>query len=385
VDLKKDYAPRIGISWDPTDDHRSKVYASYGHFFEGIPMDLVIRSFSYERQPSIINFSPTAVTPDPAAEAAYNTGNPDPETWTVSKILGGFTEPSDPNLKGQYIREFIAGGEREIATDVVVGAKFIYRNYQRVIEDFLCIDDGTYCIGNPGEGIMKEIYGLDYTTLYPAPKPERVFRGFELDASKRFSNNWQAMASYLYSKLEGNYDGEYSPFTNVGADPNISAAYDYFDFFTDGQDLTKITNHGDLSNDHRHQFKVSGMYIAPFHLSVGASAYYRSGTPLTRYGYSRDYGRYEFFLTQRGAEGRTPDIYEVDLHLGYPLKIKKVTANLLLDVFNLLNAQRPVLLDERYGFSQEDNSSPIPVNPNYLQPAQRTPPTSFRLGLRVSY
>jgi hypothetical protein len=107
-----------------------------------------------------------------------------------------------------------------------------------------------------------------------------------LDVTKRFSTNWQAIASYLWSKLEGNYDGEVAPFTNVGPDPNISAAYDYYDFFTDGQNRDEITNRGPLSNDRRHQFKVSGVYVTPFRLSVGLTAYYRTGTPVTRYGFS---------------------------------------------------------------------------------------------------
>src|SRR6266511_2843398 len=65
--------------------------------------------------------------------------------------------------------------------------------------------------------------------------------------SWRRTTPWRAIASYIYSKLEGNYDGEYAPFTNVGADPNISAMYDYYDFFTNGKDLSKITNTGPLS------------------------------------------------------------------------------------------------------------------------------------------
>jgi len=376
IDLKKDYAPRLGIAWDPNGDHKTKVFASLGRFYEQIPMDLVIRSFSYERQPAIINFSPTSTAPDPAAEALYGTG---------SKILGGFTEPSDPNLKNQYLTEYILGGEREVVTDVAVGVKGIYRSYGRIIEDFLCADDGTYCIGNPGQGIMKQIFGLDYTTLYDAPKPERKYRGVQLDVTKRYSKNWQAMASYIYSKLEGNYDGEYAPFTNVGADPNISAMYDYYDFFTNGSDLKTITNHGPLSNDRRHQFKFSGVYNTPYKLSVGVSAYWRSGTPLTRYGYSDAYGRYEFFLTERGGEGRTPSNYDADLHLGYPIAVRGVTVNVLLDVFNILNTQRAVLLDERWGFAEEDNASPTPVNPNYGKPFLRTPPTSARLGVRISF
>jgi hypothetical protein len=232
---------------------------------------------------------------------------------------------------------------------------------------------------------MKEIFTLDYSTTYPAPKAKRTFKGVQLDATKRFSSNWQAMASYLYSKLDGNYDGEFAPFTNVGADPNISAAYDYYDFFTNGSDLSTITNHGPLSNDRRNQFKVSGVYNTPWSLSVGLAAYWRSGTPLTRYGYSDAYGRYEFFLTPRGAEGRTPTNYDIDAHLGYPIAVGRVRLNLLLDVFNLLNTQRPVLLDERWGFQESDNASPTPVNPGYGQAVFRTPPTSARLGVRLTF
>jgi hypothetical protein len=364
IDLKNDYAPRLGVVWDPAGDHRSKVFASYGRYYEAIPMDLVIRSFSYERQPRIVNYDPKSITPDPNAENDYG---------TPSAVLGGFTEPSDPHLKNQYLTEFLVGGEREIAANVSVGVKGIYRNYGRVIEDFLCADDGTYCIGNPGEGIMKRIFTLDYSQTFPAPKPKRTYKGIQLDATRRYADHWQAMASYVFSKLDGDYDGEYAPFTNVGADPNISAAYDYFDFFTNGEDLTRITNRGPLSNDRRHQFKASGIYETPWRLSLGAAAYWRSGTPLTRYGYSGAYDRYEFFLTRRGAEGRTPSNYEVDVHLGYPIAARGATVNLLLDVFNLLNSQRPVLLDQRF-----DQAT-------YLQPVFRTAPLSARLGVRLSF
>ena len=53
-------------------------------------------------------------------------------------------------------------GERELGPNFSVGVKGIYRNYGRVVEDFLCAADGTYCIGNPGEGIMKQVFTLDY-------------------------------------------------------------------------------------------------------------------------------------------------------------------------------------------------------------------------------
>lgn len=375
IDMKDDFAPRLGIVWDPVGDLKTKVFGSYGRYYEQIPMDLVIRSFSYERQPNIYNYSPTSNVRDLQAEA--DIGSP-------SKILGGFTEPSDPNLRNQYLHEAVLGVEREVAPSLVLGLKGIYRKYGEVVEDFLCKDDGTYCIGNPGKGIMSRLYTLDYSTTFPSPEAKRQYKALQVDLTRRFRDGWEAQASYIYSKLEGNFDGGYAPFTNVGADPNISAAFDYYDFFTNGKDLTKITNDGPLANDRRSQFKVSGLYVFPFKLSVGLTAYYRTGTPLSRYGYSDAYSRYEFFLTQRGSEGRNPSVYEADLHFGYPLSAGPVTVNVLVDVFNLLNAQRAILLDQRWGFQESDNSSPTPVNPGYGQPVLRTPPRSVRLGVRVS-
>lgn len=354
-------------------------------------MDLVIRSYSYERQPHIFNYSPSDFHPDDnaAADLCFET----PDCSTHSGIVGANIEPADPNLRGQYVREFIVGAEREVIPDFAVGVKYIYRNYGQVIEDFLSDPAaGVYSIGNPGEGIMRSVYDYNYDpTPYPAQKPQRIFRGVEVDATKRFSKRWSVLASYLWSKLDGNYDGEFAPFTNVGADPNISAAYDYADFatnhFLDGtlESYAPITNRGPLSNDRRSQAKISGTYTAPFGLNVGLSAYYRTGTPLSRYGFVNGYSRYELFLTKRGSEGRTPSTYEADLHLGYPLPIGPVTVNLLADVFNILNAQRPVLLDQRWDFDEADNASSTPTNANYKKPVLRQPPRSVRFGVRVSF
>jgi hypothetical protein len=56
-----------------------------------------------------------------------------------------------------------------------------------------------------------------------------------------------------------------------------------------------------------------------------------------------------------------------------------------VDVFSLLNAQRPILLDQRWGFAVADNASPVPINPAYGEPVIRTPPRTIRAGLRISF
>jgi len=370
IDLKKNYAPRLGVIWVPEFDPGSRAYASYGIYYEEIPMDLVIRSFSFERQPHIYNFDPVGTTPDPAAEAIVG---------STSNILGQpYSERTDQDLRGQSLEEYVVGYDKELSPGFRVGAKYIYRRYREVIEDFLCDPaSGEYCIGNPGRGIMKAIYNENYDSFaYTAPKAQRQFHGFQIDAEKRFEGG-RFMASYIYSRLRGNYDGEYAPFTNVGPDPNISAAYDYYEF--------TINNRGDLSNDRRHQFKLSGTYTFPFQLEVGTAAYYRTGTPVTRYGFDDGYGRYEHFLTTRGAEGRTPDTYEIALHLGYPVAAGPVTVRALVDVFNLLNAQKATVLDQRWDFASADNESRYPANRNYGKALKRQEPRSVRVGLRISY
>jgi outer membrane receptor for ferrienterochelin and colicin len=413
INLNDEFAPRIGVIWDPFSDHKTRVYGSFGYFYEQTPMDLVIRSFSYERQPVIYNFSPTDTTPNlTAAQIAQDDGA---IANGGGKILGGFQDLADPNIKGQYLREFLFGLEKEVMPNLAVGGKYIYRNYGRVIEDFVCSNAADYCIGNPGQGQMSTLYDLNYIGGYPTPKAQRIYRGAELDITKQFSNNWSMVLSYLWSNMTGNFDGGFAPYTQPfgTADPNISAAYDYYDFFTkgpvpcakydtDGTTCLKggtpypYSATGHLSNDRTNQVKLYGTYVTPFNLNLGLTAYYRTGTPVSRLGYSVAYDRWEFFLSQRGTDGRVPADYEVDLHFGYPLQLGPVTVNALVDIFDILNAQRPIFLDERYNTSQFDDpayicgSQPGSVdqgrcNTYYKTPLARTLPRSVRFGLRVTF
>ncbi|OFV79573.1 MAG: hypothetical protein A2Y78_11345 [Acidobacteria bacterium RBG_13_68_16] len=178
---------------------------------------------------------------------------------------------------------------------------------------------------------------------YPVPPPRRTFTGIELTARKRFADNWQLLASYLYSRLEGNYDGNFQASTNQ-VDPNINSAYDYAEF--------EVNTRGWLTNDRRHQFVLNGTYRFPFGLDLGLSAYYRTGIPVTAMGYDYWYNNWELYLSRRGMWDRTDSEYEMNLHLGYPLKLGGVEINLLLDVFNLIDRQGETARDTRYDLWQ---------------------------------
>ncbi len=408
IEIDDNWSPRLGAIWDVLDNGRSKAYANYGRFFETVPMDINIRAFGGEVSVFSYNFSenPADILPDPDAPLA-------------TRVLGGHITPVDPDLKGQYIDEFILGYDQEIANNLSVGVKGTYRELGRVIEDFLIVGTGDYAIANPGSGLGSRITFYDYWTTYdrdlssaPAPEANREFTGIELHARKRFANSTQFFASYLWSELEGNYDGVFQVSTGQ-LDPNINSAFDYADFLVNAQ--------GRLSNDREHQLKFYGSYEVPSGmldgLNIGLSAYWTSGYPITAYGYSFLYNNWEYYLTPRGSLGEHPDEYEADLHLGYPVRLGGgAEINLLVDVFNLLDRQQIVRLDERYNLPEHGGCAGIPEaqcngdngwdnvagtinpqgslsnpratapNPDFLEAGvQFTQPRSIRFGVRVSF
>ncbi len=334
LEVDHELAPRAGFAWDFRGEGASKLFGSWGRFYEVVPLTLSGEFVSGEPWASVSNRDSASVLCDPVLNA-------DP-TYRRCNIYTVDATPVDPaGVKGEFIDEAVLGAEVVASRDLVLGAKLVYRNLGRVIEDSLTAGGGYY-IGNPSYGLLETALDQSYTWAIPVPRPKRTFKGLELTATKRMSDNWQMMASYLYSELKGNYDGNYYP--DVGqAGPNISVAYDYGEF--------TVHNSGYLGNDRRHQAKVSAVYAFPFHLSAGASAHYRSGTPLSAIGASSAYGCC-LYLSQRGTWGRTAAEYEMDLHLGYPIKVGGAEVNLLLDFFHLLNRQGETGRDQSYNFDQ---------------------------------
>ena len=108
--LDDNWAPRLGFIWDVSKSGKSKLYANYGRFYENIPQDINIRAFGGEAVCFCYNFS---ANPADIASVRRN---------AVALVASRRRQhPVDPDLKGQYIDEYLGGFEYEVAPNFVLG------------------------------------------------------------------------------------------------------------------------------------------------------------------------------------------------------------------------------------------------------------------------
>jgi outer membrane receptor protein involved in Fe transport len=414
IKINGEWSPRLGLIWDPMSNGRSKVYASFGRYYSTIPQDIQTRALGNEYTVFAYNYTRDKVDPITA-----------PGFFGYQTIQGG--ELTQTDLKGMYQDEAILGLEYEVFKGWSFGVKGIYKKLGRVIEDRCDLLDPrvnlasyvpptaltTCALINPGDDSPLQVIkdpnnpacaGPAGSTVLsgncPSINPSRYYRGVELTANHRFSNNFYLLASYIYSQLEGNYSGNFSQTREGGqADPNINADYDYID-------LTP-NNYGLLRNNRTNQFKLTGTYAFNFGLVTSVNAAYQDGRPMSVRGYARPGYTQERYYIARGSFDTLPSTYNVDLHVEWGIRLGAVTLTPVADVFNLTNFQGVTSRDEVFcstasstvggtgcnavlaSTGKPRNQGPYTSanagNPNFNRDIAWTAPRVIRLGARVSF
>jgi hypothetical protein len=420
IGIYDNWAPRVGAIYDFTRKGRGKIFASYGWFYESIPLDISDRSFSGE------GFAQQKANRDQCAADAVDANGRITKVGTCNfgqaqnqNVLGGEYAPVAPSLKGQYSEEVVAGVQYDVGLDIVLGVSYIHRDLGRVIEDMSPDGGHTYLITNPGTDVdqgaindlKKQIQkasdpmtkaALQQTLqLYQQinlgfPKPTRNYDALVISATKRLSHNFLLLASYTYSRTIGNYPGLYQA-SNGQTDPNISTQYDQRELL--------VNRDGPLPNDRPHNIKVQGSYFLPFGANtivLGLAFNANSGRPIEVLGASPQIGESEIFILPRGSGGRTPWITDFDFHASYNRKLSaRFGFEAYLDIFNVFNQQAVKDVDDNYTFSvvgPVQNGTPadlknlkttgngtVVVNPNYGSPTGYQEPLSLRVGARLSF
>ncbi|HKQ75141.1 MAG TPA: TonB-dependent receptor [Blastocatellia bacterium] len=371
--FKDNLQPRVGITWDFTGQGRGKVFANYAKFIETpIPLDVNVRAGSNTSQTDkqfnvdLINAAPgSVIVPGFRTDLSVGGSN-----------LGSTATPIDPDLKPQSVYEATAGFEYEIRRNLTIGARGIYRAQGSVIEDGSFDDGDTYFLFNPGESQTEQL-----ACANPAVgcfgRARRYYRALEFTATKRFSNNYQFLASYVYSSLIGNYEGLFRN-DNGQADPNITSLFDLVSLLANA--------YGRLPNDRPHQFKLDGSYTFKFGLVASTSFRAQSGIPVNQLIPHVVYGNNEGFGVPRGSAGRTPTNTNMDLGVYYPIKFGEgKQLRLQLDWFNFYNSQRAIRVDDTFQINSGTAGVPPVSNPFYNTGTIFQFPSSLRLGVKFQF
>lgn len=333
IDIKDNIAPRLGLIFDFTNQGKSKLFANFGRYYEAIPQDINDRALSAEG----FNFY-LYNKKDAQGNDLYPTADTlpiDNPSGTLQAALGGELTPVQEGLKGQYSDQFIAGFEYEVMDNISAGITGIYAKLGNVIEDISPDDGTTYYISNPGsdnyhylvapsdpesgystsdpseyvgtdtngDGVISEDEAQTFRSCFAStdpltgapvtycfPTPTRTYRAAEVTFTKRFSNNWQAQASYTWSQTFGNYPGLFSE-TNGQLDPNITSQFDLPSLL--------VNRVGFVDQDRQHNIKFAGAYQFNFGTSLGLTANIQSGTPVNWLGAHPVYGESEAFVLPR--------------------------------------------------------------------------------------
>jgi hypothetical protein len=295
----RNVAPRLAISWDPWNDGKTKLSASFGRYYDKIFLAVP----ASEAEPVLATFA-TTFSPNVGFEP----------TFSYTTI--------DRNLKTPYQDEWSVAFERSIWQESTISLRYIHRNFQRQLQDIdinQATGDYGYCriptfygapslAANPGVGTLIDPYtGQPYEDTDPGDGDGRVddcvggreaiadgpnaptfaradgipdlyilnpgwgdvfqignynsslYDGITLEFVRRQYKNWQMEASYTLSKATG--DGE-----------------DYSLLL--GNDSSTLEDEaGYQSYDVRHSFKVNATTIVPGGIRLGGTARWQSGLP----------------------------------------------------------------------------------------------------------
>jgi hypothetical protein len=369
-------APRFGIAYDLTGDGKTKLFGSYGWFYDRFKYELPRGLFGAETyQDALFEITPAR---------GYT-----PYDYTLSAVLGGrgiipggecpITSPTgytvceidrrvpsntvgadpfegagavDPDLKAMRQSEYTIGVERELGSNFVLAGRFTHKQLDRAIEDIGAFNEQgseAYVIGNPGLGLACEI---SQSSNLPCAKAERKYDAVEVRVDKRASKYF-FNASYTWSRLFGNYSGLASSDELGRTSPNVNR---FFDLPMLGWNANGEPDNGLLGTDRTHVFKAYGGYSFDWGdnrtnvTSLSAFTTFQSGTPLTT-----NYSLYNVgtsILYERGDLGRTEMFSETDFSISHKYKFgrdNRVTFEPYLEIRNIFDERNEISRDTGFG------------------------------------
>ncbi|MFQ5877177.1 MAG: carboxypeptidase regulatory-like domain-containing protein [Acidobacteriota bacterium] len=343
-------APRVSVSWDPWASGRTKIFATWGRYYDKLFLSTVVG----EEGPDLINRY--YVLDEDGVNGA---GLPDRQIGRVISKAPPSATQVDRGLETPFSDEFTIGIEREIAPEVAVSVTYIDRRFRQQLQD---IDVNHTLRPDPAGAAFRDDFGRALSgglgtvgESRPDGRPDLFIHNFffnqvlrvgnfnssrykaiEVSAVKRLSRRWELQGSYTYSRAVGSAEDFQS---RLGNDPStVESEFGYLDF------------------DQRHVVKLNASTYLPADWQLGFSATWASGLPFSfvSRSFSLDnvsyqqfrtlFGRvelagngFEFRRIRRNSE-RNDSTLDINLRARKSLVLGRHVAGVFVEVFNLLNS-----------------------------------------------
>jgi outer membrane receptor protein involved in Fe transport len=372
----KNLAPRVGVIYDITGDGTTLAKASYSRMI--IPNQLGYVNIAHTNGWfGMIEY----YYPDGTAYYAF--------PWNLPGEGAPKVGHPDYPIVAPYQDEITVGIERELFEDWSISARYIKKWDKRLVHvvDAAQLDldklmqngeldwtnwrtrTTTDPFNNQQVTFYERIdrYAIDQYIINP-PNAKRDYDGVELVLTKRYSNGWQMMASYVYQNSRGLVE-THRDAQSLGSSGLFNNPNDHYNMI------------GRFPYERRHQFKFQGMLRGPLGINVGT--YFRavSGRRYTRQIRTLDlpislsHGNEQIYAEQRGSSGYDP-IVLVDFRLEKSFKFgSSFSISVFSDAFNLLNAG---IVTDVYTISSNQNKK-------YGLEEDIVDPRIIRLGAKIQW
>ena len=409
-DFASQIAPRLQAIYDLSGDGSSKIYATYGRYFQPVSANMNITQggsatnvydYYHTDQIGADGYVTLLADGSPSRGATYRDTEINQDTTNDS--AGAIASTS---LDPMYSDEFTIGYQQEVFDTMTFGTRLIWRDLGQGIEDSdittplnkklaeLGYDavGGTWILHNPNQSstIVDDFdgnpdNGYESVTLSPSELPfetmERHYAALELTLNGSITDELRIYASYTLSKNWGNTEGLVKTDNNQ-ADPGWTTSYDYGDIMDHGNGL--------LPNDHTHVFKLNGSYDITEDLTFGFVGSISEGRPQSYLGKHPlnvdscttgnvwdacrgNTGHSSFYdedgnPAKRGTKGNLDWLTNVDLSLTYRTEVMDSDLSFKATVYNVFNSDSATNINETRTKSGENG---LIVNPDYGSVTER--------------
>ncbi len=321
----REFQPRLGITWDPTNKGKTVFRLSGGVFYARTPgLNLAsTRSTNGSVGQTIFRisaFNSFGLTPPAYTQLIPNASSLPPDHPQVYVTSKDFTNPRN------YAWSFTA--EQALTSTLKFTAAF---NYSKGVHGTRFVNRNDPAFGSPwstglgsdGTDGIDSSAGGGLTTLESSTKS--LYRGLTLALIKQFSRHLQFQLNYQLSETLADDDNERDPFTyRYAVVNNFKPDYGFSDI------------------DERHRANAFGLYQGPWGIEFSPRISFHTPQPISVGVQPSDRVSTDGYVVKRNTLWKDNTLFSLDFRVDKNFRLSdRFTLQAMVDLFNATNRSNP--------------------------------------------